>query len=121
MHHQASDSPGLSNSIKPEDPCFYIYTSGTTGLPKAVIFNHGRFMKLIANFGLVAVRLQSTDKIYVPLPFFHATASSKDNANPTGLVKSVLVAMRMPLTKLGKDIKRFGSRRRNCPVDIRLV
>ena len=109
VHHQASNSPGLSNSIKPEDPCFYIYTSGTTGLPKAVIFNHGRFMKLIANFGLVAVRLQSTDKIYVPLPFFHATALAVcwSSAIPNGA--AVIMARKFSASHFWDDIRKFSA------------
>ena len=68
------DNPQLSSPITSEDPCFYIYTSGTTGLPKAVIFNNGRFMKLYGSFGIGAVRLKKDDRMYVPLPFYHATA-----------------------------------------------
>lgn len=63
-----------TQQIYSEDPCFYIYTSGTTGLPKAVIFNHGRFMKLYGTFGYVTTQLKKTDRFYVPLPFYHATA-----------------------------------------------
>jgi len=63
-----------TQDIYAEDPCFYIYTSGTTGLPKAVIFNHGRFMKLYGTFGHVTVQLKKKDRFYVPLPFYHATA-----------------------------------------------
>lgn len=55
------------------DPCFYIYTSGTTGLPKAVVFNHGRYMKAYGSFGMAALRLQKSDRMYVPLPFYHAS------------------------------------------------
>ncbi len=71
---QKQGNPVLNAHIVSEDPCFYLYTSGTTGLPKAVIFNHGRFMKLYGSFGVSAVRLQKNDRLYVPLPFYHATA-----------------------------------------------
>ncbi|ARU58997.1 acyl-CoA synthase [Oleiphilus messinensis] len=57
-----------------EDACFYIYTSGTTGMPKAVVFNHGRYMKAYGNFGYSAVRLTPSDRMYICLPFYHATA-----------------------------------------------
>lgn len=63
-----------TQQIYSEDPCFYIYTSGTTGLPKAVTFNHGRFMKLYGTFGYVTTQLKKNDRFYVPLPFYHATA-----------------------------------------------
>ncbi len=67
-------NPDSTYQVFPLDPCFYIYTSGTTGLPKAVVFNHGRFMKAFGSFGLAAVRLQPEDRMYVPLPFYHSTA-----------------------------------------------
>lgn len=71
---QAVTNLDITQNIYSEDPCFYIYTSGTTGLPKAVIFNHGRFMKFYGIFGHVTVQLKKQDRFYVPLPFYHATA-----------------------------------------------
>ncbi|SEB93581.1 long-chain-acyl-CoA synthetase [Pseudomonas anguilliseptica] len=68
------DAPLLERPVRADDPCFYIYTSGTTGLPKAVVFNHGRFMKGYGAFGFAAVRLGREDRMYVSLPFYHGTA-----------------------------------------------
>jgi citronellyl-CoA synthetase len=68
------DAPQLERPVRAEDPCFFIYTSGTTGLPKAVVFNHGRFMKGYGAFGFAAVRLGREDRMYVSLPFYHGTA-----------------------------------------------
>ena len=103
----SSNNPGLSYTIRPEDPCFYIYTSGTTGLPKAVIFNHGRFMKLIANFGLVAMRLQSRDRLYVPLPFYHATALGVcwSSAIPNGA--AIIMGRKFSASNFWDDIRKF--------------
>lgn len=70
---QRSDNPDSTNKVYVEDPCFYIYTSGTTGLPKAVIFNHGRWMKAYGGFGFGIVRLKPHDRMYCSLPFYHAT------------------------------------------------
>jgi len=106
---QSGDNPGLSNNIKPEDPCFYIYTSGTTGLPKAVIFNHGRFMKLIANFGLVAMRLQSNDRLYVPLPFYHATALAVCWASAIPNGAAIIMARKFSASNFWDDIRKFSA------------
>ncbi|MFT6260176.1 MAG: citronellyl-CoA synthetase [Bermanella sp.] len=67
-------NPKTTDQIFSDDPCFYVYTSGTTGLPKAVIFNHGRFMRAYGVFGFASVRLKSKDRMYIPLPFYHSTA-----------------------------------------------
>jgi len=71
---QSSANLPNSQQIYVDDPCFYIYTSGTTGMPKAVVFNHGRFMKAYGGFGYGGLRLNKSDRMYVPLPFYHATA-----------------------------------------------
>jgi len=71
---QSTENPINCQSIYPDDACFYIYTSGTTGMPKAVVFNHGRYMKAYGSFGFASVRLKANDRMYVPLPFYHATA-----------------------------------------------
>ena len=69
-----AEAPVLERAVQADDPCFFIYTSGTTGLPKAVVFNHGRFLKGYGAFGFAAVRLGRTDRMYVSLPFYHGTA-----------------------------------------------
>lgn len=74
LHAYPLTAPLLERAVRADDPCFFIYTSGTTGLPKAVVFNHGRFMKGYGAFGFAAVRLGRTDRMYVSLPFYHGTA-----------------------------------------------
>ncbi len=74
LHDYPVDAPLLERAVRADDPCFYIYTSGTTGLPKAVVFNHGRFLKGYGAFGFAAVRLGREDRMYVSLPFYHGTA-----------------------------------------------
>jgi citronellyl-CoA synthetase len=66
-------NPPTTNSVFYGDGLFYIYTSGTTGMPKAVVFNHGRWMKAYGTFGHV-MNLTPDDVMYVTLPFYHATA-----------------------------------------------
>ncbi|MEH6346697.1 MAG: long-chain-acyl-CoA synthetase [Bermanella sp.] len=74
IKNQSVDNLKNTQEIYVDDALFYIYTSGTTGLPKAVIFNHGRFMKAYGAFGFGAVKLKAIDRLYVTLPFYHATA-----------------------------------------------
>lgn len=66
--------PIIQYKIQSQDTNLYIYTSGTTGLPKASKISHGRWIKGYSAFGLTSLRLNEKDILYVPLPFFHATA-----------------------------------------------
>jgi citronellyl-CoA synthetase len=71
-----SDSSNLSSSaeLRANDPLCYFYTSGTTGLPKAAVLTNGRYMKAYGGIGQACIQLKPNDRVYVPLPFYHATA-----------------------------------------------
>jgi len=68
-----SYNPPTTKQIYRPDGLFYIYTSGTTGLPKAAIFNNGRWMKAYGGLGF-SLDLNRDDVLYATLPFYHATA-----------------------------------------------
>ncbi|MDP1776025.1 MAG: long-chain-acyl-CoA synthetase [Moraxellaceae bacterium] len=68
-----SYNPPTAKQIYRPDGLFYIYTSGTTGLPKAAIFNNGRWMKAYGGLGF-SLDLNRQDVLYATLPFYHATA-----------------------------------------------
>ena len=67
-------NPLTTKNVCAEDPFCYFYTSGTTGLPKAAVLTHGRFMKAYAGVGLASLQLRSSDRVFICLPFYHATA-----------------------------------------------
>ena len=71
---QKVSNPRVSPQLRANDPLCYFYTSGTTGLPKAAILTNGRFMKAYGGIGQACIQLKPSDKVYVPLPFYHATA-----------------------------------------------
>ncbi len=102
-------NPHTTGHIFLEDPCFYIYTSGTTGLPKAVIFNHGRFMKAYGAFGYGAVRLKSTDRMYVTLPFYHATAMAVCWGSVLAGNAGLIMARRFSASKFWEDIRKHDA------------
>ncbi|KZX75362.1 hypothetical protein A3715_14550 [Oleiphilus sp. HI0009] len=72
--NQSEQNLPHSEHIRANDPLCYFYTSGTTGLPKAAILTNGRYMKAYGGIGEACIQLRSDDRVYVPLPFYHATA-----------------------------------------------
>jgi fatty-acyl-CoA synthase len=66
--------PGLAarGGLTCKDRAFFIYTSGTTGLPKAANFSHMRMLFMMTGF-VGALRPNSSDRIYDPLPLYHST------------------------------------------------
>jgi fatty-acyl-CoA synthase len=55
-----------------KETCVYIFTSGTTGLPKAARITHTRMQLYMRGFA-GATDARPDDRIYVPLPLYHAT------------------------------------------------
>ena len=109
IRNQPQHNPQQTQAIYSEDPCFYIYTSGTTGLPKAVISTHGRFMMFYGAFGCGAVRLKSHDRIYVPLPFYHATALGVCWSSALAGGACVIMSRKFSLSKFWSDIQRYDA------------
>ena len=58
--------------VTAKDRAFFIYTSGTTGLPKAANFSHMRMLFMMSGF-VGALTPRPGDRIYNPLPLYHAT------------------------------------------------
>jgi len=58
--------------LEAKDTALYIYTSGTTGLPKAANFSHFRMMFMMVGFA-GAFATTRRDRVYIPLPLYHAT------------------------------------------------
>ena len=57
-----------------KDKAFYIFTSGTTGMPKASVMTHYRWLRALAGFGGLGMRLNSDDTLYCCLPLYHNNA-----------------------------------------------
>lgn len=90
-----------------KDPAMYIYTSGTTGLPKASIISHGRWLKGYSAFGLTSLRLNQNDVLYVPLPFFHATAMVVCWSSVVAGGASIVLKNKFSVTDFWKDIHKY--------------
>jgi crotonobetaine/carnitine-CoA ligase len=69
--------PALPGQPTPETPASILYTSGTTGRPKGCVLSQGYEVATGARYaalgGLAALR-PGQDRIYNPLPLYHANA-----------------------------------------------
>jgi len=62
----------VREDMKARDTALLIFTSGTTGLPKAARITHVRAQLYMRGFaGSTGAR--ASDRIYIPLPLYHAT------------------------------------------------
>ncbi len=67
-------NPASASAVQARDTAFYIFTSGTTGFPKASVMTHLRWLKALAAFGGLGLRLKSSDTLYSCLPLYHNNA-----------------------------------------------
>jgi citronellyl-CoA synthetase len=96
--------PIVHYKIQSRDANLYIYTSGTTGLPKASVISHGRWIKGYSAFGLTSLRLNEKDILYVPLPFFHATAMIVCWTSVIAGGAAIVIKNKFSITDFWKDI-----------------
>ncbi|MGE0221210.1 long-chain-acyl-CoA synthetase FadD6 [Mycolicibacterium sp.] len=67
-------NPATTAAVLAKDKAFYIFTSGTTGMPKASVMTHYRWLRALAGFGGLGLRLNSSDTLYCCLPLYHNNA-----------------------------------------------
>jgi fatty-acyl-CoA synthase len=67
-------NPASASAVLAKDKAFYIFTSGTTGMPKASVMTHYRWLRALAGFGGLGMRLTSNDTLYCCLPLYHNNA-----------------------------------------------
>lgn len=67
-------NPRSASEVRAKETAFYIFTSGTTGHPKASVMTHLRWLRALAGFGGLGVRLRGHDTLYCALPLYHNNA-----------------------------------------------
>lgn len=67
-------NPATTAAVLAKDKAFYIFTSGTTGMPKASVMTHYRWLRALAGFGALGMRLHGRDTLYCCLPLYHNNA-----------------------------------------------
>ena len=71
---QPAGNPASVDEVRAGDTAFYIFTSGTTGHPKASVMTHQRWLRALAGFSGLGVRLRGNDTMYCVLPLYHNNA-----------------------------------------------
>lgn len=107
-----SADPASVGRVRARDTAFYIFTSGTTGHPKASVMTHLRWLKALAVFGGLGLRLRSDDTLYCCLPLYHNNAltvavSSVINAGATLALGEKFSASRFWDEVIGYDATAF--------------
>ena len=69
-----AENPPSAAEVRARDTAFYIFTSGTTGHPKASVMTHLRWLRALAGFSGLGVRLRGGDTMYCALPLYHNNA-----------------------------------------------
>ncbi|BDX30810.1 long-chain-acyl-CoA synthetase [Mycobacterium antarcticum] len=69
-----TSNPATTGAVLAKDKAFYIFTSGTTGMPKASVMTHYRWLRALAGFGGLGMRLTTDDTLYCALPLYHNNA-----------------------------------------------
>lgn len=105
-------NPPSVEAVLAKDTAFYIFTSGTTGYPKASVMTHQRWLRALATFGGLGLRLHGDDTLYCCLPLYHNNAltvavSSVLNAGATLALGRSFSASRFWDEVIGYDATAF--------------
>ncbi|CZS96970.1 uncharacterized protein RAG0_06078 [Rhynchosporium agropyri] len=75
MSRELSINP--RDDLEPEEPAFLHYTSGTTGDPKGVVSSQRSYVWSALAGYTAGTRIRSSDRMFWPLPLFHAFGHSQ--------------------------------------------
>ncbi|MFI4933190.1 MAG: long-chain-acyl-CoA synthetase [Caulobacterales bacterium] len=94
---------GRRAGILGKDTALFIFTSGTTGLPKAARITHMRAQLYMRGFA-GATGARASDRIYVALPFYHATGGLCGAGAALMNGGSVVIKRRFSASQFWEDI-----------------
>jgi len=89
------------------DLALYIFTSGTTGLPKAARITHMRAQLYMRGFA-GATGARPDDRIYITLPFYHATGGLCGTGAAFMTGASVVIRKHFSASHFWSDVAREG-------------
>ncbi|WP_422745552.1 long-chain-acyl-CoA synthetase FadD6 [Mycobacterium sp. WMMD1722] len=102
-----SGNPAATSAVLAKDKAFYIFTSGTTGMPKASVMTHYRWLRALAGFGGMGMRLTSDDTLYCCLPLYHNNALTVALSSVLNSGATLAVGKSFSASKFWDDVIRY--------------
>ena len=100
-------NPASTQAVLAKDPAFYIFTSGTTGNPKASVMTHSRWLKALAGFGGLGLRMRGDDVLYSCLPLYHNNALTVGIASVLNSGSALALGEKFSATRFWDDVIRY--------------
>ena len=104
-----TDNPSVTSSVLAKDKAFYIFTSGTTGNPKASVMTHYRWLRALAGFGGLGMRLRSSDTLYSCLPLYHNNALTVAVSSVLNSGATLALGKSFSASKFWDDVLRYDA------------
>ncbi|WP_123025344.1 long-chain-acyl-CoA synthetase FadD6 [Mycolicibacterium stellerae] len=102
-------NPATASAVLAKDKAFYIFTSGTTGMPKASIMTHYRWLRALAGFGGLGMRLNSNDTLYCCLPLYHNNALTVALSSVLNSGATLALGKSFSASKFWDDVIRYNA------------
>jgi fatty-acyl-CoA synthase len=102
-------NPATTAAVLAKDKAFYIFTSGTTGMPKASVMTHYRWLRALAGFGGLGMRLTSNDTLYCCMPLYHNNALTVALSSVLNSGATLALGKSFSASKFWDDVIRYDA------------
>ncbi|MDT5082611.1 MAG: fatty-acyl-CoA synthase, partial [Mycobacterium sp.] len=102
-------NPATTAAVLAKDKAFYIFTSGTTGMPKASVMTHYRWLRALAGFGGLGMRLTTDDTLYCCLPLYHNNALTVALSSVLNSGSTLALGKSFSASKFWDDVIRYDA------------
>ncbi|TFV54490.1 long-chain-acyl-CoA synthetase [Mycobacterium sp. PS03-16] len=102
-------NPATTSAVLAKDKAFYIFTSGTTGMPKASVMTHYRWLRALAGFGGLGMRLTGKDTLYCCLPLYHNNALTVALSSVLNSGATLALGKSFSASKFWDDVIRYDA------------
>jgi fatty-acyl-CoA synthase len=102
-------NPATTAAVLAKDKAFYIFTSGTTGMPKASVMTHYRWLRALAGFGGLGMRLTTDDTLYCCLPLYHNNALTVALSSVLNSGSTLAIGKSFSASKFWEEVIRYDA------------